>query len=194
MKIRTFTGAGIKTYLPSISELRKEIFRDYPFLYESTVEHEMAYLNKFTQCSDAIVVVVFDGAKVVGGSTGLPLENEMPEIQNTLIKAERNPADYFCMGESLLLKPYRGRGIGHHFFDLREAHVHHLKRFKKSAFYTVRRPENHPKRPADYVPLDTFWKKRGYVEHPELKAFVSWKDIGDVQNSEKAMTFWIKSL
>lgn len=194
IKIQSFTGLAAKTYIPSISKLRAEIFQDFPFLYENTVQQEAAYLKKFTECSDAIIVVVFDGSQIVGGATGLPLENEAPELLSFLTQQQFPLNDCFCMGESMLLKPYRGRGLGHHFFDLREEHARHLKRFSKSLFCTVSRPENDPKKPSDYVSLENFWKKRGYLQHPDLKMDSFWKDAGDEEPTEKHLSFWIKPL
>jgi hypothetical protein len=194
IKIRAFTGSGIKTYIPSIAKLRIEVFKEYPFLYMGDMEYETRYLKKYTQCKEAIAVLIFDGAKIVGASTGLPLEDETEEVQKPFVDHGLNPSEYFYFGESILLQPYRGRGLGHHFFDLREAHAKHLKRFKHTCFCTVSRPKNHPRRPKDHMPLETFWKKRGYTEHPEFKCAIYWKDMDEDKESPKPMVFWTKDL
>jgi len=194
IKIRAFTGNGIKTYIPSIASLRIEVFKEYPVLYVGDTEYESRYLKKFTQCKEAIAILIFDGNKIVGTSTGLPLEDESPDIQKPFLEHGLNPAEYFYFGESALLQPYRGRGLGHHFFDIRESHAKHLKRFKYTCFCTVIRPKNHPRKPTDDMSLEAFWKKRGYTEHPELKFDFSWKDMDDEKESPKPMVFWIRAL
>lgn len=194
IKIRTFTGSGIKTYIPSIVKLRIDIFKEYPFLYAGDVAYETQYFKKFAQCKDAIAVVVFDGPKIVGVSTGLPLEDESEEIQKPFLEHGLTLSDCFYFGESVLLHSYRGRGLAHHFFDLREAHAKHLKRFKYICFCTVMRPKNHPRKPKDYMPLETFWKKRGYTQHSEVMYNISWKDIDDEVETPKPTAFWTKEL
>ena len=72
-------------------------------------------------------------------------------------------ASIFYCGESVLEPAYRGHGIGHRFFDLREAHARALGGFRSITFCAVVRPPDHPQRPAEYRPLDAFWRKRGYA-------------------------------
>ena len=70
--------------------------------------------------------------------------------------------DVFYCAESVLQERYRGQGVGHRFFDLREAHARALG-FSWSVFCAVIRPQQHPLRPAGYRPLDPFWRRRGYA-------------------------------
>jgi hypothetical protein len=58
----------------------------------------------------------------------------------------------------------------------------------------VVRPDAHPARPKDYVPLDDFWKKRGYRKRPDLISKFTWRDIGERNESDKPMVFWMKRL
>jgi hypothetical protein len=46
----------------------------------------------------------------------------------------------------------------------------------------------------DYVPLDAFWNRRGYVHQPQLRTEFSWRDIGEDKESAKPMSFWMKEL
>jgi GNAT superfamily N-acetyltransferase len=194
LTISVFTGTALKTYLPSICRLRIEVFRDYPYLDEGNFEEEMEYFKKYPECPEAIAVLIFDGSKIVGASTGIPLEYENETIQEPFLFHDLDPSDFFFFSESVLLKEYRGRGVGYHFFDLREEHAKKLKRFDYSCFCCVERDEEDPKKPSDYMPLHHFWRKRGYALYPELYLFSSWKDIGDLEESKKKMYFWIKRL
>ncbi|MBI2743418.1 MAG: GNAT family N-acetyltransferase [Chlamydiales bacterium] len=194
IKICKFTGSAIKTYLPGIARLRVEIFRDYPYLYEDDIHSETEYLRKYSNCKEAMVVIVFDGSEIVGASTGIPLEEESDEVKKVFTDRKIDPSPYYYFSESMLLKKYRGRGIGHHFFDVREAHVKSLQKYKQICFCTVLRPEQDTLKPDDYIPLDDFWKKRGYVKHPELTNPMGWLDIGTEKNSDKPMVFWVKTI
>jgi hypothetical protein len=60
--------------------------------------------------------------------------------------------------------------------------------------YAVERPDDHPRRPPDHVPLDAFWQRRGYTKHPELLATYRWKDLDEPRETPKPMTFWLKRL
>jgi GNAT superfamily N-acetyltransferase len=98
---------------------------------------------------------------------------------------------FYC-AESVLLAGYRGQGIGHRFFDLREAHAKALG-FDRSAFCAVIRPANHPLKPKSYRPLDGFWQARGYRPLPGVVAKFGWKDLDAKEETFKPMQFWLKS-
>jgi GNAT superfamily N-acetyltransferase len=102
-------------------------------------------------------------------------------------------ASVYYFGESVLLPAYRGRGVGHAFFDRREAQARVLG-FTTACFCTVARPADHPARPADYSPLDPFWRGRGYAPVDGLVADFGWKDVGDAEESRHPMQFWMKRL
>lgn len=194
IKIISYVGPSVATLIPQIAALRIEVFAEYPFLYIGDLGYEKKYLSKFLTMNDAIVVACFDQDTLVGISTGYPFIYEVENLQDVFRKNGRNPEDTFCFGESVLRKSYRGLGIGKEFFNEREDHVRKLNRYKNICFYTAVKPLNDPKRPADYRPLAPFWESRGYVEHPELIGAVSYQEIGEGQESPKAMIFWIKEL
>jgi GNAT superfamily N-acetyltransferase len=100
----------------------------------------------------------------------------------------------FYLGESVLLKPYRGRGIGHAFFDRREAHARLLGKFTHAVFCAVHRPAGHPLAAPGYRPLDDFWRKRGYDRLPGLAGYLNWLDVGEAEETSKVMHYWMKAL
>ncbi|MBV8063137.1 MAG: GNAT family N-acetyltransferase, partial [Nevskia sp.] len=95
--------------------------------------------------------------------------------------------------ESLLLRTFRGRGLGVMFFELREAHARSLG-LSACAFCAVDRPDEDPRRPPEYVPNDAFWTRRGYRKLPELVTHYAWPDIGETVSTPKPMTFWMRDL
>lgn len=194
IKILHLTGIAIKPYIPMLSRLRAEVLQDYPYLAKDDLEKDMRYLKYLSHYNETIAVIILDGTKVIGFSIGIPMEKEISSNQIPLVAKNYNLSHFFYFSMSILLKKYHSRGFIHHFFDIQEQHVYHLKRFKRVCFNTVQRPENHSKRPRDYLPLDTFWKKRGYIEHPEIITQRSWIDIDDKEPSFKPLIYWIKNL
>ena len=196
LTIRRLTGSDpeLRAFLPDLARLRIEVFRDFPYLYDGTVEYEEKYLETYTECPESIVVLVLDGEKAVGATTGLPMDAETEEFRKPFVEAGHDPARIFYCAESVLLPAYRGRGVYPKFFAEREGHARALGRFDLCTFCCVQRPEDHPLRPADYVPLDRIWSKFGYVKHPELTTTYDWKDVDTAEETAKPMVFWLKSL
>jgi GNAT superfamily N-acetyltransferase len=95
--------------------------------------------------------------------------------------------------ESVLLPEYRGKGIGHRFFDLREDHARALGR-THVAFCSVVRPADHPLRPARYRTNDAFWQGRGYAPLPGAVAEFAWKDVGEEGETVKPLQFWMRAV
>jgi hypothetical protein len=194
ISIKHLSGAEIAPWIPDLAKLRITVFRDFPYLYDGTIEYEENYLQTYINTPDSIAVLALDGDRVIGASTGLPMADETPEFQQPFIDLGYDPAKVFYCAESVLLKEYRGRGVYKHFFTGREGHARQLNRFDWCCFCGVQRPEDHPLRPADYVPLDAIWGKFGYVKRPELRTSYHWKDIDQTEETDHEMMFWLKSL
>ena len=191
LRLQNFHGAELAPHLDALGELRIAVFREYPYLYVGTLEHEREYLRTYFQSSGSLVVLVFDDDRVVGATTCLPMLDEGPEFQAAFVQAGYDLSTICYFGESILLPEYRGKGIGKEFFVRREAHVRTLG-MKLSTFCAVDRPVGHPLSPEGYRPLDEFWRSQGYVKHPELQATFVWKEIGEEVESPKTLTFWVK--
>ncbi len=194
LRIERVTGAELERHIPELARLRIEVFRDFPYLYDGTPEYEAHYLRTYVESPDAAVVLALDGERVVGASSALPLRHETDEFLRPFVEAGIDPDQVLYLGESVLLRPYRGRGIGVRFFEEREAHGRALGGLRWASFCAVERPTDHPRRPPDYIPLDTFWTHRGYQKRPELTTRYEWKDLDDAHDTAKVMTFWTKPL
>jgi GNAT superfamily N-acetyltransferase len=194
LPIQRLSGSQGIPYLPELARLRITVFREFPYLYEGNAAYEERYLQTYVNSPDSVIVLALDGDAVVGAASGLPLVDETPEVQRPFLEHSYDLNHLFYFAESVLLSQYRGLGLGVRFFQEREAHVRALGRFDTICFCAVQRPEDHPRRPPDYVPLDRFWNKRGYVKHPELHTTFSWRDLDEREESPKPMVFWMKSL
>lgn len=192
IRVERWSGAALEQFIPELARLRIEVFRDFPYLYDGDINYEKKYLQTYIDCPESVIVIAFDGDKVVGASTAIPMKYETDELKQPFPDNGYNLDEVFYCSESVLDKNYRGLGIGVRFFEQREAHAGDLGGFKHICFCCVERPADHPRRPADYVPLDKFWNKRGYVKHPELHTSYIWKDLDDADETPKPMTFWLK--
>jgi GNAT superfamily N-acetyltransferase len=188
------TGAAIETVFDDLAALRIAVFRDYPYLYEGSVEYERAYLQTYFRAARSFLFAVYDGSNMVGATTCIPLEDETAEVRKPFEDAGFEVSSVFYFGESILLPAYRGMGIGHRFFDEREAHARSFGNYTLSCFCSVDRGDNHPVKPANYRPNDAFWVKRGYRKEPSLRSTMEWPDVGEAVSSPKTMIFWTKSL
>lgn len=193
LRLENHHGPSLAPYLDALGQLRITVFRDYPYLYDGSLEYERDYLSTYLKSPDSLVVLAFDGDRVVGATTCLPLRDEGPEFQAAFLSKGYEVAKICYFGESILLPEYRGQGIGKAFFARREAHAQTLPDMSLTTFCAVDRPTDHPLRPADYQPLDGLWQKQGYIKHPELQATFVWKEIGEASESPKTLTFWLKS-
>ena len=194
LRVKRFSGRGVEQHVPGLASLRIRVFRDFPYLYDGSEEYEKKYLQTYTDSPESVIVIVLDGDRIVGASTGIPLAHETPEVQRPFVENGYVIDEVFYCGESVLLDEYRGRGLGVRFFEEREAHARALGRFRHIGFCAVQRPVDHPRRPAGYVPLDSFWEKRGYHKQPQLQTTFTWRDLDETEPSAKKMMFWMKKL
>lgn len=194
LRVERCTGSALERYIPELARLRIAVFREFPYLYDGDMGYEANYLRTYVQAPGSVIVLVFDGERVVGASTAVPLEYETEEVRRPFLAHGYDPREVFYLGESVLDPAYRGRGLGVRFFAEREAHARALGTYAWAAFCAVERAADDPRRPPDHVPLDAFWTKRGYTKHPELRTTFTWRDLGDTAQSPKPMVFWLKSL
>jgi len=194
VRVTTYAGEAMRPYLPALARLRMAVFRDWPYLYDGSAAYESGYLAEFAACRQAALVVAFDGAEAVGCSSCLPLAEESDDVRAPFLARGWDVKRFFYFGESVLLPAYRGQGIGVAFFDQREAHARAASDADYATFCSVQRPADHPLRPPGTVPLDTFWRKRGYTPYPDLVCTMRWKQVDSADKVENRLAFWLKPL
>jgi GNAT superfamily N-acetyltransferase len=196
--VEPLTGDAIHAALPAVAKLRVAVFREWPYLYDGSEAYEQDYLAGLAAAANSVIVVARDGAEIVGVATGAPLPDHTDEFVPLFRDRGFEPERIFYFAESVLLPTYRGRGIGHAFFDHREAvarrAVGPAGAYSHAAFCGVVRDEADPRRPAVYRPLDDFWTKRGYAKVEGLIGSYTWREIGAAEDSTKPMQFWMRAL
>lgn len=193
LEFRRLAGAALEDAIPEVAALRIKVFRDWPYLYDGDLTYEAQYLAPYVQNPLTVLIGAFDGAQLVGASTGMPLTAHADGFASAFASTDIDVSKVFYCAESVLLPQFRGRGAGHAFFDLREAAARQ-DGFGTCVFCSVIRPVDHPSRPADYRPLDGFWHARGYQPLPRVMATFNWRDLGATQETPKQLQFWARDL
>lgn len=193
IQLRRFAGAEVRAHLDAVAALRITVFRDWPYLYDGAIAYERDYLDAYAGSADSVFVLAFDGDTVVGAATGLPLADDSAEFRAPFDAHGLDADGVFYFGESVLLTAYRGCGIGHAFFDHREAHARSLGRFEQTVFCAVDREPDDPRCPPGYRGNEVFWSKRGYIRQPGMTMRLHWNEIDRGQIAH-ALTFWTRPL
>lgn len=191
--VRALSGAELEVQLDAVAGLRIAVFRDWPYLYDGSLDYEREYLQTYRDSEGALLVGAFDGERLVGASTSTQMEDHAAEFAAPFRDQGVALETILYGAESVLLPAYRGIGIGHRFVDLREGHARALGR-SHVAFCSVIRPQDHPRQPVTYRTNDAFWRGRGYAPLAGVMASFSWKDLGDAGESVKDLQFWMRAL
>lgn len=187
--MRALSGPEIAAHLGDLARLRIAVFAEYPYLYDGDEAYEAGYLKEFAAAPDAVLVAAFDGDQVVGAATASPMRAQKGEFREPFEARGIATDTLFYFGESVLLPEYRGRGLGHAFFDAREAAAR-AGGANAACFAAVIREED--ERPADYRPLDGFWRKRGY-EKLDLVTELAWKQHGGAEERVNRLQYWMRA-
>ncbi len=191
MIVRPLTGEALEHALPALARLRIGVFADFPYLYSGTEGYEQKYLRAFAAARDAFIIAAEDDGEIIGCATGSAIDDHHAEFAAPLADAGYDLPSTFYFGESVLKPEYRGRGLGHAFFDAREAHAQE-RGYARACFCGVDRPADHPRRPEGYSPLDSFWQKRGYRKLPSVTTRFTWPTEPGGPDLPHPMTYWMR--
>lgn len=187
------TGSAVKYCLNEIASLRLEIFREFPYMYDGLRDDELNYVKLYADAPEAFVVIVSDAEKVVGAATGIPLRHENRELIDPFVGTAYPVDEIFYVGELLFYPEYRNRGMGMQLVQMLEEKVRSYSTYRYLTCATVVRPEDHPLRPADYIPIDRFLAHTGFNLLPGITTSFTWLETDGVRRSHP-MNFWIKEL
>lgn len=192
IELRVVRGPDVGPWLDDLAALRIEVFRDWPYLYAGSVKYEREYLSTYAASVRAFFVLALDAGKVVGASTAIPLSDEAESFQRAFRARDLPPERVFYFGESVLRREYRGLGLGHAFFDAREAEAARGG-FSITAFCAVERAPDDPRRPADYRSNERFWLKRGYQKQSDMYCEIDWPEEAGGPELSHRLNYWLKA-
>ena len=179
--------------IPRLAALRISVFRDWPYLYDGTSEYETEYLREFSEEAGSVLVIAEQGDEIVGAATASPMASQKGAFREAAENHGLHVDRLFYFGESVLLPEFRGQGIGHSFFDAREAAAC-AAGATAAVFCAVIRPEGHPLKPGSARDLAPFWRARGYAAVDGLTCYFDWKDIDQPTETQHVMQFWMREL
>ncbi|WP_425603961.1 GNAT family N-acetyltransferase [Luteimonas kalidii] len=191
--METASGPEASRHLEHIAALRMAVFREWPYLYQGDAAYERDYLAAYAASPRSVFVLALAGDEMVGAATGIPLADEAAAFRVPFEAQGTDPAQVFYFGESVLLPQWRGHGIGHAFFDGREAHARTLGGFAWTAFAAVERDPDDPRRPAHPRSHASFWRGRGYAPRPGLAMELEWTEPGRGPCMH-ALQVWMRAL
>lgn len=191
MDFRIFKGKEIAAIIQDLADLRIQVFQDYPYLYEGSLEFE--YLNKYVESDFSFLFTIWENEKLIGATSCIALKDEAAEVKEPFEKTNSDVNSIIYFGESILLKDFRNQGFGKLFMQKRIEFAQSFSWCKEVYFCSVERPENHPLKPIGYKDLHEFWLSQGFSPTDLSSVFV-WKDINESQESEKKMNYWKKGI
>jgi GNAT superfamily N-acetyltransferase len=194
LRLETLRGHSVQRHLAGLAKLRIEVFRDWPYLYDGSLNYESDYLRAFANAPHAVIVGAFDGAALVGASTAAPLAAQADYVVAPFRERGLALEEFFYFGESVLKKNYRNLGLGVQFFEAREAVARELPGIKTCVFCAVIRSPGDKRAPDGHKPLDEFWRRRGYSVWEGMTCAIGWTEIGAAEETEQRMQFWRKDL
>ena len=193
MTEQLLTGTAIADARDEVATLRIEIFREYPYLYQGHREDERKYLGTYAATPDACVILAYDGDAVIGAVAGMPLIHEDAQMLDAFAGTAFPLNEAYYVGELLFLPAYRNGGLGQKLLARLESHVGSLGRYFTLTCATVERPDDHPLRPRDYIPMTRFLARTGFSRLSEVTTSFTWREIDGVKR-DHLMQFWSKPI
>lgn len=187
------TGTAIADLLDDVATLRLEIFQEYPYLYRGQREDELTYLGTYAEAPDACVILAYHGHVVIGAIAGMPLTREDSPLLHAFAGTTFPLDEVYYVGELLLRPAYRQCGLGQKLLAQLENHIRSLSRYRRLTCATVERPDDHPLRPRDYIPITRFLARTGFDRLPGVTSHFIWCETDGVKRNHP-MQLWSKEL
>jgi len=192
MRIELFQGREIESHIQEVIELCHMTYREAPYYYNGYDEEYESYLKSYSQITDAVTCIVFDNKKAVGLGIGVPMLETRDSYKDSLLKAGYHLKDLFYIGEFGLNSTYHDQGIEEKMYKKIES----FAKYHKYTSFCLWEIENSsdPNKSLKSDIRTAFWRKVGFIRHPELKFSLFWTNIGNTNPTAHEAIYWIKNL
>ena len=191
---KVLKGKEIAPYVAAITKLCHTVYKEYPYLYDAEEDDYTYYLGQYSESENSIICFAFDGEQPIGMASGIPLKEYRSHYVLPFINNGYDLTKIFYLGELILLKDYRGNGVGKYMYLAVEQNVRDSQNYTLISFSQIDESFVKAVKPDDYVNINGFWEKLGFVKHPELSYNAVWRDIGESEYSKHPMFYWTKDL
>lgn len=196
VSIETHVGQSVVNYLPDFVRLSEVCLAGWPFFVKKAEGKAQKLTETLRPLWDELhAVIVKDGTEIVGGTYGHPVPAYYGQIAENLAKFHDISRIYW-IAQTTILPDYQGRGISHQIYNARDPWIIASGKYDAIAHVLIARPDDHPLRPADHVPYDVMWGKRGYRHLVGFDVKSVFADSLDhpKKPTEKTMQIWLKDL
>lgn len=200
--VKIFTGADCSVLEDFISQQRRIVFSQYPYLihYEDDVEH--LYVSTYSNTFGGAIAVAYKNGEIVGFLTGTALVEFDRYLVSLgcsrgvdLLKDIVDVSTNYYIGEVVVLEQYRGQSIVEILSDAMAAYALSLG-FNTVSFITIIREKDHPQRPVAYQDYDHVWKRLGCNKTDKVMT-CNWPTVqldGSFKNENNNCAFWLRKL
>lgn len=193
------TGEDILDKVRDIALFRIKYFKDYPYLYEGSLEYEEEYLCEYSKDQKSLVITIHNKEKkIVGVSTSIPLISSAKIVttaKDLFLSSGLNPSNFFYYGEIILDYSIRQKGLSRKIYNLQDMHAHRLG-YRSIAIATVIRDGEDSLGQRSRIFADPLWTALGFKKTDILFSY-NWPTIfpdGSIQNTDNKMVYWVKHL
>ncbi len=192
VQLKVFYGQQSDPYSEALCELVLTTFREYPYLYEASEDY-VNFLKSYGKRSDTIVAMAFDANRLVGVAIGIPLASS-GTYQLPFLEKGYDPSALFYMGELVLDRQYRKKGLGKLLYSCLESAVKREGKYEAITLCQIEDPRYDVFKPTDYVVTDGFWNKLGFQHHPEINEMIYWINVGQLEKTPHLLVYWTKDI
>ena len=190
---RIVKGQEILPYKEAVADVGLAVFREYPYFFEGTVSEYLDYLLMGANSKHSLFVIAEQDNQVIGVIWGVPVVDYTLDMIHMFSTHGIEPSKLFYLSGLTVLRDYRGRDVGYILYRKFENEVKKQGIYPLLTYCEVIQSSDRAS-PIDYVGLDSYASRIGFVKHPELMCYWSWREVDSLQIKEHPMVFWIKNL
>lgn len=193
IKIEMIKGPWTEAQKEAVIAMRMAIFKEWPYLYIGDRKTEVEYITPYVKSSSSLLFFAKNEGKIIGIVTGIPLLEMDDSFTAPFTQASLPLQPIFYLGEILLLKEFRGQGIGYQMYKRFEDELKKWPRFTQIAILRMKYDCHDVRKPKEYRSLDEFWARLGYAEDPNLFLNIDYQEIGQKAKTNHSFFYSLKS-